>query len=61
MARIKRDGEYKYLNVSLPVDLLKRLDDYYNESRLAKNAIVEFALAEYLDKMQSELVSKQRG
>lgn len=60
MARIKRDGEYKYLNVSLPVDLLKRLDDYYNESRIAKNAIVEFALDEYLDKMQSELVSKQR-
>lgn len=61
MARIKRDGEYKYLNVSLPVELLKRLDDYYNESRLAKNAIVEFALAEYLDKMQSELVNKHRG
>lgn len=60
MARAKRDGEYKYLNVSLPVDLLKRLDDYYNESRIAKNAIVEFALDEYLDKMQSELVSKQR-
>lgn len=53
MARIKRDGEYKYLNVSLPVDLLKRLDDYYNESRIAKNAIVEFALDEYLDKMQT--------
>lgn len=60
MARIKRDGEYKYLNVSLPVDLLKRLDDYYNESRFNKNTIVEFALAEYLDKVQSELVSKQR-
>ena len=38
MARIKRDGEYKYLNVSLPVDLLKRL---------------EFALEDYLDKMQT--------
>ena len=61
MARAKRDGEYKYLNVSLPVDLLKRLDDYYNESRLAKNAIVEFALEDYLDKMQSELVNKHRG
>lgn len=60
MARIKRDGEYKYLNVSLPVDLLKRLDNYYNESRFNKNTIVEFALAEYLDKVQSELVSKQR-
>lgn len=53
MARIKRDGEYKYLNVSLPVELLKRLDDYCNESRLAKNAIVEFALEDYLDKMQT--------
>ena len=60
MARAKRDGEHKYLNVSLPVDLLKRLDDYYNESRFNKNTIVEFALAEYLDKMQTELVSKQR-
>lgn len=53
MARIKRDGEYKYLNVSLPVELLKKLDDYYNEYRLAKNAIVEFALEDYLDKMQT--------
>lgn len=53
MARAKRDGEHKYLNVSLPVDLLKRLDDYYNESRFNKNTIVEFALAEYLDKMQT--------
>lgn len=60
MARIKRDGEYKYLNVSLPVDLLKRLDDYYNESRIAKNAIVEFALDEYLDKMQTS-DKKQRA
>lgn len=61
MARAKRDGEYKYLNVSLPVDLLKRLDDYYDKSRFNKNTIVEFALAEYLDKMQSELVNKHRG
>lgn len=53
MARAKRDGEYKYLNVSLPVDLLKRLDDYYDKSRFNKNTIVEFALAEYLDKMQT--------
>jgi ribbon-helix-helix protein, copG family len=61
VARAKRDGEYKYLNVSLPVDLLKRLDDYYDKSRFNKNTIVEFALDEYLDKMQSELVSKHRG
>ena len=61
MARAKRDGEYKYLNVSLPVDLLKRLDDYYDKSRFNKNTIVEFALEDYLDKMQSELVSKHRG
>ena len=53
MARAKRDGEYKYLNVSLPVDLLKRLDDYYDKSRFNKNTIVEFALAEYLDKMET--------
>ena len=53
MARAKRDIEHKYLNVSLPVDLLKRLDDYHRKSRLAKTDIVEFALAGYLDKMQT--------
>ena len=53
MARAKRDTEHKYLNVSLPVDLLKRLDDYYNKSRYNKNTIVEFALEDYLDKMQT--------
>lgn len=53
MARAKRDEPHKYLNVSLPVDLLKRLDDYHRESRLAKTDIVEFALVEYLDKMQT--------
>lgn len=53
MARAKRDIEHKYLNVSLPVDLLKRLDDYYSKSRYNKNTIVEFALEDYLDKMQT--------
>lgn len=53
MARVKRDEEHKYLNVSLPVDLLKRLDDYHRESRLAKTDIVEFALDEYIAKMQT--------
>ena len=53
MARAKRDEPHKYLNVSLPVDLLERLDDYYNKHRYNKNAIVEFALEEYLDKMDT--------
>lgn len=53
MARAKRDEPHKYLNVSLPVDLLKRLDDYYNKSRYNKNTIVEFALVEYLDKIET--------
>lgn len=53
MARAKRDEPHKYLNVSLPVDLLERLDDYYNKHRYNKNAIVEFALTEYLDKMDT--------
>lgn len=53
MARAKRDEPHKYLNVSLPVSLLEKLDDYYNKSRYNKNAIVEFALTEYLDKMDT--------
>lgn len=53
MARAKRDEPHKYLNVSMPVSLLEKLDDYHRESRLAKTDIVEFALDEYLDKMQT--------
>ena len=53
MARAKRDAEHKYLNVSLPVSLLEKLDNYSKESRIPKTAIVEFALNEYLNNMQT--------
>lgn len=53
MARVKRDVEHKYLNVSLPVSLLEELDNYSKESRIPKTAIVEFALKSYLDAMQT--------
>lgn len=53
MARAKRDEPHKYLNVSMPVSLLEKLDDYHRESRLAKTDIVEFALDEYLNRMQT--------
>ena len=53
MARVKRDEEHKYLNVSLPISLLEKLDDYYKESGVSKTRTVEFALRDYLDKMQT--------
>ena len=50
MARQKKQGLYKYLNVAMPEELLKRLDSYSSESRIPKTAITELALKEYLDK-----------
>ena len=49
MAREKRDGEFRSLNVRLPEEVLGKLDEYAKESRIPKNAITEFALSEYLD------------
>ena len=49
MAREKRDGEFRSLNVRLPEEVLGKLDEYAKESRIPKNAITELALSEYLD------------
>lgn len=49
MAREKRDGEFRSLNVRLPEEVLGKLDKYAKESRISKNAITELALSEYLD------------
>ena len=51
MARAKKQGEFRFLNVNLPVELLDRLDDYSDETRIPKVAIAEIALREYLDKV----------
>lgn len=49
MAREKRDGEFRSLNVRLPEEVLTKLSEYAKESRIPKNAITELALSEYLD------------
>ena len=49
MAREKRDGEFRSLNVRLPEEVLGKLDEYAKESRIPKNAITELALSVYLD------------
>ena len=49
MAREKRDGEFRSLNVRLPEEVLGKLDEYAKESRIPNNAITELALSEYLD------------
>jgi len=54
MSRPKREGRYKYINVQIPEDVAILLDDYSNETRLPKNAIVEKALIFYLRKKASE-------
>lgn len=54
MSRPKREGRYKYINVQIPEDVAILLDDYSNETRLPKNAIVEKALLSYLRKKVSE-------
>lgn len=51
MARAKKQGEFRFLNVNLPVELLDRLDNYSDETRIPKVAIAEIALREYLDKV----------
>lgn len=51
MARAKKEGSFHFLNVQLPDDLLERLTDYSNQSRIPKTAITEMALKEYLDRV----------
>ena len=51
MARAKKEGNYRFLNVQMPEDVLDRLTEYSEQSRIPKTAITEMALREYLDKM----------
>ena len=51
MPRAKKQGKFRFLNVNLPVELLDRLDNYSDETRIPKVAIAEIAIREYLDKV----------
>ena len=59
MARAKKQGEFRFLNVNLPVELLDRLNNYSDETRIPKVAIAEIALREYLDKFASSKSAKK--
>ena len=59
MARAKKQGEFRFLNVNLPVELLDRLDNYSDETRIPKVAITEIALREYLDKVAPSKSAKK--
>ena len=48
MARQKKPGKYKYLNVSLPEELTKKIDLLSEKTRIPKTALVEMALEEYV-------------
>lgn len=49
MARAKKEGKYRFLNVSIREDVLLSLDRYSEATRIPKNAITEMALEEYLN------------
>lgn len=59
MARAKKQGEFRFLNVNLPVELLDRLDNYSDKTRIPKVAIAEIALREYLDKVAPSKSAKK--
>ena len=59
MARAKKQGEFRFLNVNLPVELLDRLDNYSDETRIPKVAIAEIAIREYLDKVTLSKSAKE--
>jgi len=52
MARQKKDTEARTFR--LTTELLKKLDDYSEESMIPKTAIVEKAIEEYLEKKCSK-------
>lgn len=58
MARTKKEGTFRFLNVQLPDDLLNRLAKYSEQTRIPKNAITEIALKEYLDKRSPDNKTK---
>ena len=54
MSRDKKQGEFRFLNVNLPVELLDKLDEYSEKTRIPKVAITEMALKEYLEKVTTD-------
>jgi len=44
----------KVVNFSIDIELLKRLDKYSKETGIPKTRIYDFALREYLDKMEGK-------
>ena len=59
MARAKKEGNYRFLNVSIEEDVLHLLDQYSEKTHIPKNAITEMALREYLDSKLSLIVEKK--
>lgn len=53
MARAKKEGNYHFLNVQIPDEVMGMLSKYSSISRIPKNAITEIALREYLNKVLS--------
>ena len=49
MARPRKEGSY--LNAKLPTEIIERVSEYSDRTRIPKTAIVEMALKEYLDKV----------
>lgn len=50
MGRPKKEGEYIPLNVKLPKELVERLDEYSEKTKIPKTGVTELALTEYLEK-----------
>lgn len=60
MARAKKEGNFRFLNVQMPEDVLDRLTEYSEKSRIPKTAITEMALREYLDKVMPTKKSSKK-
>ena len=52
MAKAKKDG--KFVTAYLKSEIVKQLDDYCEQTSMAKTAIIELALKEYLEKRQDK-------
>ena len=50
MPRPKKQGNFHFLNVQIPDNILNKLSEYSEQTRIPKNAITEMALEEYLEK-----------
>lgn len=47
MARLAKPGEF--INCKISIDLVKKLDEYMQKTRLSKTAVIEMALAKLFD------------